>query len=162
MEESKRRFNKGTKFGSQLIERSIRELGCGRSVLADMNGTIISGNDVYETAVRLNKKIVTIETDGDVLVVVKRMDVEANSRKGYELAFVDNLSQEKNLNWDADMIIDTMQDCMSFDARQWGGHSALVKELELEDLLKDGVSLVEKREKKEDVLQDNTQLSLFD
>lgn len=162
MKENKRRFNYGTRFGRQLIERSIRELGCGRSVLADADGTILAGNDVYSTAIALGKKIVTIETDGDVLVVVKRTDVKAESKKGYELAFVDNLSQDRNLDWNADAIIDTMQECMSFDAREWGGHSALVKELELSDLLKDDVTVVEKRERKEEVLQDSTQLSLFD
>lgn len=161
MEQSKRRFNRGTKRGRQLIHNSIAQLGCGRSVLADKNGVIIAGNDVYETAVALGKKVLPVETDGDTLVVVKRTDVEAESKKGYELAFVDNLAQEKNLDWDADLLIDTMNECLAFDARWWGGHSALVKELDLATLLKDSVQLVEKK-KKEDVMDSNVQLSLFD
>lgn len=34
-------FNKGNEQGQQLMERSFRELGAGRSILLDRNGNII-------------------------------------------------------------------------------------------------------------------------
>lgn len=162
MEKNKRRFNRGTKAGKQLLAKSIDRLGCGRSVLADKNGVIIAGNDVYETAVALGKKLLTIETDGDALVVIKRTDVEAESKKGYELAFTDNLVQEKNLDWDADAILGAMDECIKFDATQWNGHSAIVKELDLATLLKDSVELVEKKNRAQDIIDESVQLSFFD
>ena len=155
------RFNNGNKKGKTIIEHSIKTLGCGRSILVDKNGEIISGHDVYEAAIKLGKKIITIETDGDVLVVVKRTDVVASETKGLELSLVDNLSSEKNLNWDADKLISTMQQNMSFDPRKWGGYECLVKELNLEDLLRDDIKL-KKKNKKDDNITIDTQLKLFD
>lgn len=160
--EQELRFNKGTKNGKSLIEHSIKKLGCGRSVLVDRNGTIISGHDVYDVALALGKKIVTIETSGDVLVVVKRIDVDANETIGKELSLVDNLSSEKNLKWDADTLHEAMQTNMSFDPRKWGGYECLVKELELKDLLSDKVAINDKKVKKEEVLNISNQLSLFE
>lgn len=165
MENSKNRFNRGRESGRKLLERSLRELGCGRSVLADKNGVIIAGNDVYASALAVGKKIVTIETDGDVLVVVKRTDVSAEDTKGMELALVDNLSQEKNLDWDADALLSSMQKKLSFDPRKWGGHECLVKELDLRELLRDDVQLKEKAKKsskKDDEPSEYIQLSLFE
>lgn len=165
MENSKNRFNRGTAVGKKILERSLRELGCGRSVLADKNGEIIAGNDVYASAVAIGKKIVTIETDGDVLVVVKRTDVSANEKKGMELALVDNLSQEKNLDWDADALLAAMQTKLSFDPKSWGGHACLVKELDLRELLRDDVQIKEKSKKsskKDEEPSEYVQLSLFE
>ena len=62
VELNKNRFNKGTNYGRGLLEHSLRELGCGRSILTDKNGVVLCGNDVYDIATRLGKKIITIET----------------------------------------------------------------------------------------------------
>lgn len=39
-------YNKGTEFGAGLIEKSIRNLGAGRSILLDKNGKVIAGNTI--------------------------------------------------------------------------------------------------------------------
>ena len=36
-------FNRGTEEGQQLMERSFKELGAGRSILLDREGNIIAG-----------------------------------------------------------------------------------------------------------------------
>ena len=36
-------FNKGTEQGQELMERSFKEMGAGRSILIDRNGNIIAG-----------------------------------------------------------------------------------------------------------------------
>ena len=36
-------FNRGNDEGQQLMERSFKELGAGRSILLDRNGNIIKG-----------------------------------------------------------------------------------------------------------------------
>ena len=41
--QDKRNFNKGNEQGQQLMERSFKELGAGRSILLDRNGNIIAG-----------------------------------------------------------------------------------------------------------------------
>ena len=60
-------FNKGTDEGRQLMERSLSELGAGRSILIDRNGNIIAGNKTQEAAIKAGiKKVRVIETTGDV------------------------------------------------------------------------------------------------
>lgn len=163
MEINKNRFNKGKKYGKGLIEHSLRELGCGRSVLADKNGVIIAGNDVYDTAIGMGKKTLVIEIDGDTLVVVKRTDLDINTKKGKELALVDNLSQEKNLEWDANLLQKAMKDDLSFDPRKWGGHQCLVRELDLQDFFpEDVVRQTPVKTQQEQVFEQDRQLSLFD
>lgn len=161
METNKKRFNRGTRFGDGLIRHSIQELGCGRSILVDKDGIVLCGNDVYRIAKELGKKIIVVETDGDVLVVVKRTDLCAKDKKGMEIALVDNLSQEKNLEWNADELINCMNEDLSFDPRKWGGHSCLVKELDLESLLKENVRTVQKKAPSKNH-DNNLQLTLFD
>ena len=44
-------FNKGNEQGQQLMERSFKELGAGRSILLDRNGNIIAGNKSQQAAI---------------------------------------------------------------------------------------------------------------
>ena len=154
-----RRFNSG---GNQmrLLSSSIKQLGCGRSILIDRDGVVICGNDVYETAMSLGKKVVVVETDGDVLVAVRRTDLSVSDPRAMEMQLVDNLLQEKNLEWDTDEILRSMQEKLSFDPRKWGGYECLVKELDLSELFRDGVKVKPKTEEEEERM--DRQLSLFD
>ena len=94
-------FNKGTEEGRELMQRSLTELGAGRSILLDKDNNIIAGNKTQEAAIKAGiKKVRIIETTGDELVAVKRTDVDIDSAKGRELALVDNLSTQVNLAWD--------------------------------------------------------------
>ena len=44
-------FNKGTDAGRQLMEKSFKELGAGRSILVDKDGRIIAGNKSQQAAI---------------------------------------------------------------------------------------------------------------
>jgi hypothetical protein len=114
-------FNKGTDEGRALMERSLNELGAGRSILIDKDNNIIAGNKTQEAAIKAGiKKVRIIETTGDELVAVKRTDVDIDSARGRELALVDNLSTQVNLSWDETEIetIDTQIE--GFDVDDWG------------------------------------------
>lgn len=161
METNKKRFNRGTRFGDGLIRHSIQELGCGRSILVDKDGIVLCGNDVYRIAKELGKKIIVVETDGDVLVVVKRTDLSAKEKNGMEMSLVDNLSQEKNLEWDTDNVIDATNSTISFDPSSWGGYECMVAELNVEDFLKENV-FAKNSKVQEEKFVPNRQLSLFD
>ena len=43
LRQDKHNFNRGTEEGQQLMERSFKELGAGRSILLDREGNIIAG-----------------------------------------------------------------------------------------------------------------------
>lgn len=97
--------NKHTQYGMHLMEKSISELGLGRSIIVDKNGKIIGGNATVETAANLGlENVIIIETTGDQLVAVKRMDIDLDSERGRSLALADNATSKVNLDWDADAI----------------------------------------------------------
>lgn len=94
-------FNKGTAKGKKLMNKSLKELGAGRSILLDKNGNIIAGNKTQLAAIEAGiKKVRVIETTGDELVAVKRTDIDINTKKGRELALADNAASRLNLEWD--------------------------------------------------------------
>lgn len=94
-------FNKGTAKGKKLMNKSLKELGAGRSILIDKNGNIIAGNKTQKAAIEAGiTKVRVIETTGDELVAVKRTDVDLDSKKGREMALADNAASRLNLEWD--------------------------------------------------------------
>ena len=162
MEINKNRFNKGGKFGLSLLRRAIQILGFGRSILVDKDDIVIAGNDVYKIAREMGANIRVIETCGDELIVVKRTDVSIQDKKGKEMALTDNLTQEKNLNWDSDVILKVMNSVYDgFDPRKWYGDGCLAKELNIEDLFKQGYVPVENKQQQEELVSP-LQMSLFD
>lgn len=80
-------FNQHTEFGMSQLERSLRNYGAGRSILVDKDNNIIAGNGIAEAAGQMGiTKTRVIETTGDELVVVKRTDIELDSKEGREMA----------------------------------------------------------------------------
>ena len=103
----KKNANKHTQKGLRLVEKSLSKLGAGRSILIDKNNNIIAGNGVIETAGQIGMdKLQIVETTGDEIVVVKRTDIDLNSKKGRELAIADNYSAKESIDLDFDVIDD--------------------------------------------------------
>ena len=127
-------FNKGTDAGRQLMEKSFKELGAGRSILVDKDGRIIAGNKSQQAAIAAGiKKVRIIETTGDELVAVKRTDLSLDSKEGRELALADNLTTQVNLAWD-EVELHKAEVEQGVDLPAWG--------LELDDLKADKVESV--------------------
>ena len=113
-------FNKGNEQGAQLLERSFRECGAGRSVLIDKNGNIIAGNKSQQAAIKAGiKKVRIIETTGDELVAVKRTDIDIDSAEGRRLALADNATTQVNLVFDYKELEACMLEC-DLDPNEWG------------------------------------------
>ena len=114
-------FNKGTEQGQELMERSFKEMGAGRSILIDRNGNIIAGNKSQKAAIAAGiKKVRIIETTGDELVAVKRTDVDIDSAEGRKLAYLDNLTTQVNLTWDQTELQAVQADVEGFDIADFG------------------------------------------
>ena len=114
-------FNKGTEQGQELMERSFKEMGAGRSILIDKNGNIIAGNKSQKAAIAAGiKKVRIIETTGDELVAVKRTDVDIDSAEGRKLAYLDNLTTQVNLTWDETELQAVQADVEGFDIADFG------------------------------------------
>ena len=98
-------FNKHTEYGMGLLEKSLRENGAGRSVLVDKDDNIIAGNGIVEAAQKAGiLKTRIVEVTGDELVVVKRTDIELDSKKGRRMALADNATAAADLSWDEERI----------------------------------------------------------
>lgn len=133
-------YNKGDRW-LWLLEKSIRELGLSRSIVVDKDGNVLCGDKQARISSELGiKKARIIETEGDELIIVKRVDVEADSAKAYEIALTDNLVASKNLYWDADLVLDDMRKKYSFDPRNWSGYECIVRDLDISELLNDDVA----------------------
>ena len=113
-------FNRGTQEGRRLLEKSLRELGAGRSILLDRNNRIIAGNKTAEEAAQIGlDDILIVETDGTKLVAVKRTDIDLDSQQGRKLALADNTVGRADLDLDTDLIAEVSAD-FDFDAEDWG------------------------------------------
>lgn len=115
-----RNLNKGTERGQQLIEKSLREFGAGRSILLDKNNRIIAGNKTHKNAELAGlDDVIIVETDGTKLVAVKRTDVDLDTKKGREMALADNATVKVDLQWDTEELNAVAED-FGIDADEWG------------------------------------------
>lgn len=73
-------FRKHNKRNKEVIERSLKQCGAGRSILLDNEGGIIAGNGVYGQAEKMGLPVRTIETDGSEIIAVVRTDVGREDR----------------------------------------------------------------------------------
>ena len=103
------------------MERSLQELGAGRSILIDRNGNIIAGNKTQKAAIAAGiKRVRVVETTGDELVAVKRTDVDIDSADGRKMAYLDNLTTQVNLTWDETELQAVQADVEGFDIADFG------------------------------------------
>ena len=116
----KRNFNKGTDEGKEMMEKSFKEHGAGRSILLDKDGNIIAGNKSTSAARKAGiKKVRVIETDGTELIAVKRTDIDIDSAEGRRLALADNATTQANLVFDHQELEACMLEC-DLDPNEWG------------------------------------------
>lgn len=127
-------FNLGSELGKELLEKSFRELGAGRSVLVDKDNRLIGGNKAQQAAIAAGiKKVRVIDTNGTELVAVRRTDVTLDSKQGRDLALADNSTAAANLRWDEDAI-KAAQEQWNVDAEGWGVKFDKVLGSDVEDI----------------------------
>lgn len=104
--------NKGTGRGQEIIAKSLRELGAGRSILIDKHGQVIGGNKTGAAWAEDEGEIIIVKTDGTKLVAVQRTDLDLNDpeTRAREMAYADNLAGAVSLEWNADQILSDMED----------------------------------------------------
>ena len=114
-------FNRGTEQGQQLIERSFRECGAGRSVFIDKDNRLVGGNKAQKGFKAAGKKrVVIVDSDPDTLVAVRRKDVSLDSAEGRRMALLDNLTTQVNLAWDPSEIEAVQTEAPEFDVTDFG------------------------------------------
>jgi DNA modification methylase len=100
--------NRGTARGKHALSDSLKNLGAGRSILADRQGVVIAGNKTLEEARALGLPLRVIDTTGKELVVVLRTDLDLETDpEARQLAIADNRVAELNLEWDPEVLART-------------------------------------------------------
>lgn len=145
----KRNYRKHNDKNKELINKSLKECGAGRSIVIDNDGEIITGNGVYEQAQKLGIKTKIVETDGSELVVVKRTDLATDDEKRKQLAVMDNSTSDSS-EFDVELLnedfeVDTLND--------WGIELE-IENLNSQEVVEDEVpEEVETRAKRGDIWQ---------
>ena len=111
-------YNLGNEAGNAMIEKSLRNLGAGRSILIDKNNRIIAGNKTVENAAAIGlENLQIVESDGTKIIAVKRTDIDLDSKKGRELALADNAASKANIVWNHENL---KEDWGEDDLKGWG------------------------------------------
>lgn len=109
-------YRKHNDRNKELINKSLKECGAGRSIVIDNDNEIIAGNGIYEQAQKLGLKTKVIETDGSELVVVKRTDLQTNDEKRKQLAVMDNSTSDSS-EFDFELL---QEDFDTEELEDWG------------------------------------------
>jgi ParB-like chromosome segregation protein Spo0J len=82
-----------TPRGLGMITASLQQVGAARSVVCDENGVLLAGNGTVEAAQLAGiERTVVVETDGETLVVVKRVGLSEEQKA--QLSVWDNRTSE--------------------------------------------------------------------
>lgn len=124
--------NRGTPRGQQALAHSLSEFGAARSIVADRLGRVIAGNKTVTQATTLGLPVHVVQTTGDELVVVQRVDLDLEGDdKARRLAFADNRTSEIGLDWDLEQLRAQFEDGLDL--------SELWTEAEREQLFGEGL-----------------------
>lgn len=92
-----------------MIERSLNEVGSGRSLVATREGVIIAGNATLDAAAAAGiEDAIVIETSGDKIIIHKRNDLSIDDPRATKLGLYDNRTAEL-ATWDADVVADIFE-----------------------------------------------------
>jgi DNA modification methylase len=146
----KRNYRKHNDKNKDLINKSLKECGAGRSIVIDNEDNIIAGNGIFEQAQKLGLKTKVIETDGSELVVVKRTDLATDDDKRKQLAVMDNSTSDSS-EFDFELLND---DFDTETLEDWGIDADFEIEEEEKEIIEDDVpETVETRCKQGDIWQ---------
>ena len=97
--------NKHTAYGMDLLEKSVNKVGIIESITVSNDDKIISGNARHEVIGKhFEKEALVIETDGTQPIVIKRTDIESNTKEFYEASILANTTSKKNIDFDIEVI----------------------------------------------------------
>lgn len=97
--------NKHTAYGMDLLEKSVNKVGIIESITVSNDDKIISGNARHEIIGKnFTKEALVIETDGTQPIIIKRTDIESDTKQFYEASILANTTAKKNIDFDIEVI----------------------------------------------------------
>lgn len=112
--------NKHTAYGMDLLEKSVNKVGIIESITVSNDDKIISGNARHEIIGKnFTKEALVIETDGTQPIIIKRTDIESDTKQFYEASILANTTAKKNIDFDME-VIDTLVEEFDIDVVDLG------------------------------------------
>lgn len=111
LEHDPRNANKGVERGRAILGASVQETKLHRGVAVDKHGVLVAGNKTRDAALAAGyKKALVVETDGDTLVVTKRLDfdLEDPDNPARKAAYFDNRASEF-VDYDSEQMLQDLQ-----------------------------------------------------
>lgn len=97
--------NKHTAYGMDLLQKSVNKVGIIESITVSNDDKIISGNARHEIIGKnFTKEAIVIETDGTQPIIIKRTDIESDTKQFYEASILANTTAKKNIDFDMEVI----------------------------------------------------------
>jgi hypothetical protein len=124
----KRNTNLHTPEGMELLDKSVKKVGVIESYTISNDGVVISGNARHEIIKdNFTKEPIVIETDGTEAIIIKRTDIESNTKKFHEASILANTTAHKNYNLDTDLIEEIIEE-FDIDKNEMGIEDVLTDE----------------------------------
>ena len=112
--------NTHTAYGMDLLEKSVNKVGIIESITVSNDDKIISGNARHEIIGKnFTKEALVIETDGTQPIIIKRTDIESDTKQFYEASILANTTAKKNIDFDME-VIDILVDEFDIDVVDLG------------------------------------------
>lgn len=93
----------------RAIRKSLETVGAGRSILVGADDTILAGNGVFEQAQEIGLPVRVIESDGQELIAVKRVDL--SGARARQAAALDNIVADTSAyEYDAERLAELVKD----------------------------------------------------
>ncbi len=114
-----RNLNRHTQRGRGMVEASQRQRGFARPGFAAADGTMLGGNlSVMDVAPDIglgDGDVFVVETDGNIPIIHKRLDIEAGSEEAVLLAAEDNQSALVSIDFDPERLAEDIAAGVDFN-----------------------------------------------
>lgn len=99
--------NLHTERGKAIVEKSMRERGYGRPAFSANDGRVLGGNlSTLDVAAALGlKKVIVVETEGEMPIIHVRTDIDPDSYEARRLAIEDNRSAQVSIKYDPELLL---------------------------------------------------------
>jgi hypothetical protein len=112
--------NRHTLEGMELLQHSVNKVGVIESITVSADNKIISGNARSEVMTKSFKtEPIVIETDGTRPVIIKRTDIQSDTKEFYDASILANTTAKKNIDFDT-QIINELVEQFNIDPQELG------------------------------------------
>jgi hypothetical protein len=141
-------FNKHSEYGMSLLQKSIEKVGVIESITVSADDKVITGNARQEKFLEVfgeDMQPIIVETDGKRPVILKRTDINSDTKQFHEAALLANTVARRNINLDTQLIQEVMVEEFEVNVEELGVE--MTNDINLSDFFNENSEAVDKKEK---------------